>query len=232
MLTWYLARATGLVLLVVFTAATVLGVVSSTAATDTAGRRVPRFVATDLHRRLSLLAAVLLAGHIAVSVADSYVSITALDAVVPFVGSYRRIWLGFGTLATDVTLAVVVTSALRHRIGPRMWRAVHLSVYLAWPAVLLHGLGTGSDTRRLAALAVTGACTLVVLGAVGWRLVAGRPRPLSTARVVALASLPVLVLVLAVWTSAGPLGGGWAKRSGTPAPPTRTAPAAARAGAP
>jgi len=229
--TWYLARATGLVLLVVFTAATVLGVVSSTAAAKVSGRGVPRFVATDLHRRLSVLAVALLAGHIAVSVADSYVSISPLDAVVPFVGSYRRTWLGLGTLATDLVLAVTATSALRHRIGPRLWRAVHLSVYLAWPAVLLHGLGTGSDTRRLPVLAVTGACAAAVLAAVGWRLVAGRPRPLTVARVAALVSLPVLALALVAWTSGGPLGGGWAQRSGTPPPPPRAHSAATRAGA-
>jgi len=72
--TWYLARPTGLVLLPVFTASTVLGVISSTPPWPDWG--VPRFVATDLHRRLSLLALLPLAGHIAVSVADSFVSIS------------------------------------------------------------------------------------------------------------------------------------------------------------
>ena len=74
-MTWYLARPTGLVLLPVFTASTALGVISSTPP-PWPDRRVPRFVATDLHRRLSLLALLPLAGHIAVSVADSFVSIS------------------------------------------------------------------------------------------------------------------------------------------------------------
>jgi sulfoxide reductase heme-binding subunit YedZ len=226
--TWYLARATGLVLLVVFTASTALGVVS---ATTRSGGRVPRFVSTDLHRRLSLLAVVLLAAHIAVSIADSYVSIGALDALVPFVGSYRATWLGLGTLATDLILAVAVTSALRHRMPPLAWRAVHLSVYASWPAVVLHGLGTGSDTRRAPVLVLTATCTLVVLAAAGWRLVAGRPSPLGLPRMAGLAALPILAFVLVVWTMGGPLASGWAKRSGTPPAPTHTLPAAAQVGA-
>ena len=79
-LTWYLTRSFGVVLLVLLTVVTVLGTVL---AARPASRRMPAFVVTDLHRRLSVLVLVLLAGHIAVSVADSYVTITWLDAVQP-----------------------------------------------------------------------------------------------------------------------------------------------------
>lgn len=226
-MTWYLARATGLVLLVVFTAATVLGVVSST---TRAGGRLPRFVSTDLHRRLSLVAVVLLTAHIAVSVADSYVSISWVDALVPFVGTYRPFWLGMGTLATDIIVAVAVTSALRHRISPLAWRAVHLTTYAAWPAVVLHGLGTGSDSRRLPVLLLTATATGLVAAAAGWRLVAGQPRPLGLPRMAALAALPVATFVLAVWTVGGPLAGAWSQRSGTPPARVHPGPAAAVVG--
>jgi hypothetical protein len=222
--TWYLARATGLVLLAVFTASTVLGVLSSTAK---AGGRVPRFVATDLHRRLSMLALLLLAVHIGSCLLDGYVSITWVDAVVPFAGSYRPFWLGLGTLATDLTLAVVVTSALRHRMPPAVWRLVHLSVYAAWPAVVLHGLGTGSDSRRAPALLLTAGCVLLVGASVVWRLVAGRPSPYGLPRLAGLAAVPLVVAVTVVWTVGGPLAPGWAKRAGTPpGPRAATAPAA------
>lgn len=225
-MTWYLARALGLVLLAVFTAATALGIVSTT---TRAGGRVPRFVSSDLHRRLSLLAMSLLVAHILVSIADSYVSISWLDAVVPFVGSYRPFWLGLGTLAFDILLAVTVTSLLRQRLAPAVWRAVHLTTYAAWPAVVLHGLGTGSDSRRLPALLLTALCTLVVLAAVAWRLRAW-PQPLTLRRLVGLATLPVFTLLVALWAWTGPLAPGWAKKSGTPPPPTSTSPAAARVG--
>ena len=152
-----------------------------------------------------------------------------------YIGSYRRTRLGLGTVATDLTIAVAVTSGLRHRMSPRACRAVQLGAYVAWPAVLLHGLGTGSDTRRLPVLVLTATCATVVLEvvleALGWRLVA---HPMSLPRVAAwasLAALPLPAVAPAVWTAGGPLASGWAKRSRTPSATTRTVPAADRVGA-
>jgi sulfoxide reductase heme-binding subunit YedZ len=215
--TWYLARSTGLVLLAVFTASTVLGIVTTGVP---AGGRVPRFASADLHRRLSILAMLLLVGHVAISVADSYVSISWLDGVLPFAGTYRPVWLGLGTLAADLLIAVTVTSALRYRINPVAWRMVHLSAYAAWPLVLLHGLGTGSDTRRWPVLAFTAACAVAVGAAVAWRI-STRSVGSGRGRLGGLVAVPlviVVVLAVALWTWSGPLAPGWARRSGTPPP--------------
>jgi hypothetical protein len=221
-LTWYVTRALGLVLLVLFTATTVLGVLTSA---RRSGGRVPGFVASDLHRRLSVLSLVLLAGHIGASVADSFVTITWLDGVVPFVSTYRPLWLGLGTLACDVLLLVAVTSGLRHAMSPRAWRVVHLSAYTLWPLVVLHTLGTGTDARSVAVLSLTAACTATVIAAVGWRL-ARQPGPGRRLRLAAVVGMPVAVAATAVWAWSGPLAPGWAKRAGTPAPSSSPAPAA------
>lgn len=69
--------------------------------------------------------------------------------MLPFAGNYRPLWQGLGTVALDLMAAIVVTSLLRHRLGARVWRAVHWLTYLCWPMALPHGLGTGSD-RALA----------------------------------------------------------------------------------
>ena len=92
--------------------------------------------------------------HIVTAVADSFAPIRLLDAFVPFVGAYRPLWLGLGAVAFDLLLALVVTSLLRERLGYRAWRAVHWAAYACWPVALLHGLGTGSDTRVRWALVV------------------------------------------------------------------------------
>ena len=222
-LTWYLTRSFGVVLLVLLTVVTVLGTVL---AARPASRRMPAFVVTDLHRRLSVLVLVLLAGHIAVSVADSYVTITWLDAVVPFVTTYRPLWTGLGTLACDVLLLVAVTSALRHRMSLRAWRAVHVTAYAMWPLAVLHTLGDGSDVRSGWLLLLTAACVVAVLVAGWWRLsrieaFAGRVR---MATVVA---VPVAVVLVVAWAWTGPLAPGWAGRAGTPPAPSTTPPAAA-----
>jgi len=222
-LTWYLTRASGIVLLVLLTVVTVLGIL---VAGRPANDRIPGFVAADLHRRLSVLALVLLVGHVAVSIADSYVTITWLDAVVPFVTTYRPLWTGLGTLALDVLLLVAVTSALRHRMSARAWRAVHMSAYAMWPLAVVHTLGDGSDVRSTPMLAVTLASVLVVVAAGWWRL--GRvPAVHPRARLVSVVAVPLVLVVTAVWAWTGPLAPGWAKRAGTPSPSSSAPPAAA-----
>jgi methionine sulfoxide reductase heme-binding subunit len=221
-LTWFLTRSLGVVLLVLLTVVTVLGTVL---AGRPASGRVPGFVVADLHRRLTVLALVLLAGHVAASVADSYVTITWLDAVVPFVTTYRPLWTGLGTLACDVLLLVAVTSALRHRMSARAWRAAHLSAYAMWPLAVLHTLGDGSDARSAWLPLLTLGCVLAVVLAGWWRLqrleaFAGRVR---LATVVA---VPLALVALAAWAWLGPLAAGWAQRAGTPPPPGTGRPAA------
>ena len=141
-LTWYVTRGSGLVALVLLTIAFVLGVPTA----RSTNRRVgPRLVVQLLHRNASLLAVVFVAVHVATTVADSFVRIRIVDAFVPFISGYRTLWLGLGTIALDLILAIVVTSLLRERLSYRTWRTVHLAAYGCWPIALLHGLEIGSD---------------------------------------------------------------------------------------
>jgi sulfoxide reductase heme-binding subunit YedZ len=167
---WYLNRASGLVLLVVFTLAILLGQYS-TRSRQRAG--TPRFVWLELHRNLALLGLMLLVVHVITSVLDDYVDIDLLDAVVPFASPYRPFWLGLGTVALDLLFAVALTTALRHHISYRAWRITHWLVYPMWPLSIVHGLGTGTD-MGLAAILLTAACTAVVLFGLLWRAARGR----------------------------------------------------------
>jgi sulfoxide reductase heme-binding subunit YedZ len=139
---WYLTRGTGAASLVLLTLTLVLGIVN---VRRWAPRGLQRFVVDDLHRTLGLLVVVLLTIHVATSVLSSYVSISVVDALVPFVGSYRPFWLGVGALSLDLLAALIVTSLLRARIGLRAWRAVHWAAYACWPIAVIHGIGMGTD---------------------------------------------------------------------------------------
>ncbi|MDW4909211.1 ferric reductase-like transmembrane domain-containing protein [Streptomyces sp. ADMS] len=140
---WYANRATGAACLVLFTVVVLLGI-----AVRLRGKLpgLPRFGTVTLHRTLSLSATAFLALHVAAAVIDGYVDITPLDALVPFVSGYQPLWLGLGTVALDLMLAVLVTSLLRARLGHRTWRAVHWLAYASWPIALVHGIGIGTDT--------------------------------------------------------------------------------------
>jgi DMSO/TMAO reductase YedYZ heme-binding membrane subunit len=209
---WYLTRASGTVALILLTASIVIGVA---AIARLRGPAVPRFVVDGVHRTASLLAVAFVVIHIITAVLDSFASISLLDAVIPFVGSYRPLWLGLGAVAFDLLLAVAITSLIRDRMGHATWRGVHWLAYAAWPVAVLHGLGTGSDVHQGWLQLITVACILVVLAAVVGRAMFGWPDHLRL-RVGALAMSAVFAGGLAVWLPGGPLGKGWARRAGTP----------------
>jgi sulfoxide reductase heme-binding subunit YedZ len=210
---WYLTRAGGAVSLVLLTATVVLGVVD---VSRWSSERWPRFVVDGLHRNVSLLALMTLAIHIAGAVIDTFAPVRITDAFIPFISSYRPLWLGMGTLAFDLLLALILTSLVRTRLGQKTWRAVHWAAYACWPLALIHGLGTGTDARSFWMLALTAACLTAVLIAAAWRTRDGWPNHLGRRKLAA----TLLVLgppVLLVWVIGGPLASGWAGRAGTPA---------------
>lgn len=211
---WYLTRATGIVALLLLTAIMVLGVLGPMRVS--LGARWPRFALDTLHRDLSLLAIVLIAIHVITSVLDGFAPIGLIDAIVPFVSAYRPVWLGLGTVAFDLMLALALTSLVRRRLGYGAWRAIHWLAYASWPIAVLHGLGTGSDTKQAWALVLTFACVVVVAIAVLARIVRTDALPAAW-RSWSIAATILAPLALAVFTLVGPLEAGWARRAGTPA---------------
>lgn len=165
-LLWYLSRATGILSIVLLTAVLVLGMMIS-------GRRRPEgdsaTVVMAMHRWLSLGMVAFLLTHIATAIAETYVSIDLISAVVPFTSAYRTFWVGLGTLAFDILVAVTVTSYYRDRLSPRAWRAIHLLSYFLWPIAVIHGFVLGTANEPLLR-AITGLCGVVGAAVIGWRL--------------------------------------------------------------
>jgi predicted ferric reductase len=209
---WYLTRSTGAVAMVLLTVTVAAGVLD---VRRYATERWPRFVIDRLHRNVALLTMVFLALHIVTSVLDSFAPIALLDAVIPFVGSYRPFWLGLGAVSFDLVLAVTITSLARRRVGHRTWRAVHWASYASWPVALLHGFGTGSDVKDAWLMGLSLICLVVVAIAVIVRAGAGWHDGLPVRRA-AVAATAAFALFLALWLPSGPLGSEWARRSGTP----------------
>jgi methionine sulfoxide reductase heme-binding subunit len=210
---WYATRASGYTALVLLSATVVVGLIASLRQST---RNWPRFVVQSVHRNLSLLVVVFLVIHIATSVLDPFAKLTIADAVVPFVAAYRPLWLGLGVVSCELLVAITVTSLLRGRLGWRAWRVVHMLAYVSWPIAVVHGVGTGTDTKSIWALFLVTVCTVVVIAAVVWRLSVAGPRFVmlrAAGMGVALAGITGLM----VWMVAGPLQPGWAKAAGTPA---------------
>jgi DMSO/TMAO reductase YedYZ heme-binding membrane subunit len=208
---WYLTRGSGAVALLLLTASVVLGILTTL---RVEGRAWPRFAVGSLHRNLTLLSIVFVALHVVTTVGDGYAPVGLKDAVVPFASPYRPVWLGLGTVAFDLLLALVLTSYLRARIGVRLWRGVHWLAYASWPVALVHALGTGSDPRSAWLVALGAVCLVAVAGATLGRagLGGGAPAP----RLGAAAAAVLVPIVVAGWYLGGPARPGWAARAGTP----------------
>jgi sulfoxide reductase heme-binding subunit YedZ len=170
--TWYIDRGAGIVALALLTGAVVLGIVS---ALKMRSARWPRFAVADLHRNVALLALVFGSVHVFTSVIDHYVHISLADAFVPFVSAYKPFWLGVGAIGADLMLAVLITSALRRRIGYRRWRAVHYLSYGIWATSIAHSVAIGSDTRVTAIVVLFAGFVGLMVGSLALRVGSAAP---------------------------------------------------------
>jgi len=167
---WYVTRSAGIVSLLLFTAATCLGLLTSA---RWQRPNVPRFVTAELHRTISLLAVAFLAIHIVVALFDPTYGL-GIAGLVPFGTPFRPLWMSLGLVSLYLGIAVVATSLVRSRLGPVAWRAVHLISYAAWPLAVLHSIGGGTDTGATWSSAIYIACIAAVGVCLAWRIQAWR----------------------------------------------------------
>jgi ferredoxin/DMSO/TMAO reductase YedYZ heme-binding membrane subunit len=181
------SEATGVISMVLLSAVVVLGILLD--------RRVrlpgqPRYAGLSLHRYTSLLAVAFLAVHIIAAVVGPYARVGLAATVIPFTSPYARSWLGLGAIASDLMVAIIVTSLLRRHLSHLTWRTIHWLAYACWPVALAHSLGTGGGMRSGALLDLAIGCASAVVAAAAWRLassvryraVPGPPRPSGLVR--------------------------------------------------
>lgn len=165
----FLLAYSGVFALAALTAAVVAGLIATDRLVITPAGRI---VFQAVHRALSLAAVGFLASHIVLEVLAH--RSRAVDAVVPFLASGRTLYLGAGTLASDLVLLIVITGVARRRFAAHWtvtWRVVHVTAYLGWPLAIVHGLLGGRTAKPYVAWSY-GACVAVVALALVIRVVA------------------------------------------------------------
>jgi hypothetical protein len=128
-----------------------------------------------VHRALSLAAVGFLASHVLLETLAHRSD--AIDTVVPFLAGGRTLFLGLGTVASDLVLLIALTGVARGRFASRwtaIWRGMHVAAYLAWPMAILHGLLAGRPAKPYVDWSY-GACVAAVAVALVVRLVAPPP---------------------------------------------------------
>lgn len=165
---WILGRATGMVGVILLSLAAAMGLALSMKASSP---RFPRWLTTDLHRYVTILAVVVSVVHLVVLWLDSQSGLSALSLVIPFISAWDPVAVGIGVLGLEITLVVWLTTRLRDRMGYRLWQVIHRTASVGWVLVIAHGLMAGTDTRAAWAIVTYAACAGMVMGLMVPRMV-------------------------------------------------------------
>lgn len=100
----------------------------------------------DFHEFLSLLGLGFILLHAIVLLFDHFLPFNIFQVLIPFISSYRPLWVGLGVIGMYLLLLVTVTFYLRKRIGAETFRALHVFSLVGYLGATLHGLFAGTDS--------------------------------------------------------------------------------------
>ncbi len=176
---WYLNRAAGLVAYLLLFAAVFLGLSMTGGVLE---RFLRRYRVYDFHRFVSLLALGATVFHVLIVLPDRFVRFSLLDLLVPFVSSYKPLYMALGIFGLYLMAVIIGAFYVRNLISYRGWRLLHYGTVAAFVLALAHGIGAGTDTQAAwvqYTYAVTG---LVAFNLLVFRILKGSARPGRSAR--------------------------------------------------
>ena len=169
-----LEACSGELALLALTVAVMLGVAATERHVLPAATRVS---AQLVHRAVALIAVGFLVVHILLETV--FGPGRAARCRAPLQRRHDRLYLGLGTIASDLVIAIIGTSLARMRYArsahPQLWRMVHRSIYVAWPLAILHGILEGGGP--VWAAWTYGICAALVAVAISARVRMQAPSP-------------------------------------------------------
>lgn len=169
--TWYITRAAGWVAYFLLWFSMVWGLALPTKFFE---RFLSPTFAVDFHEYLSLLAIGFVVVHVGALLFDQFLPFTLAQILVPFLSTYRPLWVGLGVIGAYLSLLVTVTFYLRKRIGQKRFKAIHTLSVFGYLGVVLHAFFAGSDSSLGGAQLLYLATFLVVLFLTAYWLILGR----------------------------------------------------------
>ena len=139
---WYVTRAAGLTSYILLWLSTVWGLAIPTRILAPA---VEGTYSYDFHEFLSLLGLGFVVLHILVLALDKYMPFSVLQLLIPFIDTYRPLWVGLGIIAFYLFLLVTLTFYMRKSIGTRAFRGIHALSLVGYLGATLHGFFAGTD---------------------------------------------------------------------------------------
>jgi methionine sulfoxide reductase heme-binding subunit len=139
---WYVTRAAGVSAYVLLAIVVDLGILLSL------GRQLETHVSwvlDEFHQFLSLLAAALVALHLAVLLIDPFITFSLANLLLPLDEPYQPLGITFGVFGLYALLVLLASSWLRRFLPRRFWRGLHYLSFVTFVLVTAHGLLAGSD---------------------------------------------------------------------------------------
>jgi sulfoxide reductase heme-binding subunit YedZ len=178
---WLASRAAGLVAMVLVSVSVGLGLANAARLLPPRGRRA----LVAVHEQTALAALVSIAAHGLLLLPDRWLHPGAAGIAVPFAIAYRPAATALGIVAGYAAALLGLSFYARRRIGPRLWRRLHVATLGVYGLGLAHTLTAGTDSGTpwlRALLAITAAPVLVLLALrLARRPGLARPAPRSTA---------------------------------------------------
>lgn len=140
---WYLSRTSAIVAYILLFINLCLGIGIKIRYFDKVLKRVP---ALDLHQFTGMLALGFIFLHVFSILGDTYFNFGLKGLLVPGASPYRPTWDSLGVVAFYALLVIVVSCIVRKYIGKITWRVIHYASLAIFFIVLIHGIGSGTDT--------------------------------------------------------------------------------------
>lgn len=139
---WYVIRAAGVIAYVLLALTVVCGLLISNRLLPAGRLRVDFF---ETHSFLALLVLAFGGFHAMALLVDSYVGFSPSQVLVPFTSTYRPVSVALGILGFYGSAIIYASFWARRLIGYRAWRYIHYGSFLAFVAITMHGILSGTD---------------------------------------------------------------------------------------
>lgn len=144
-LPWYISRMSGLVSFALLYVSVLLGL---SIRLPFLGKILAPAYSFKVHCWISLQALFFAFIHGVALLFDEYLGFSVRDVFVPFISSFEPFWLGLGTVAFYLMIALVATSYLKRFVSHRIWRWVHYLGSLLYVFGAAHALALGTDLKE------------------------------------------------------------------------------------
>ena len=139
---WLASRSAGIVAFCLIAASVTLGLFMSSGVYRRPGLKRDLL---KVHQHLALAGLTMIGLHGVLLLGDKWLKPGIGGIAVPFVISYRPLWVGLGVLGGYLAALLGPTYFVRRRIGTRRWRTLHRATVVVYALAVAHSLGSGTD---------------------------------------------------------------------------------------